>query len=191
MHQLVDTSVARRRGQVRRRHRADLLAGHKIEMTAAEFACRAAGENKEVPRLTQGGADGTVGLRQMGQGSDDQSRRDGAAFAVRGRVFVVQRVLAGDEGRTVVPRRIAATAHRGDKVAEGFRSARIAPGKVVEQCGLRGVGTGGRDVAHGFVDHRVGHALGIVESVACVHPDAESETGGSLRRGDHRAVRGT
>ena len=131
-HEGVDAPVAGRSRGIGCGHRAALVTCDKIEVAAAEFARGAAGQDQRVTGTAQGCADRPVCFGNMGQGGDDQGWRDGSAGAVRGDVFVVQRILAGDKRGPVEVGGRATSAHRGNQITQRFRTPRVAPRKVVE-----------------------------------------------------------
>ena len=107
------------------------------------------------------------------EGVDHEGRRDREARAGRGRVLVVQAVLARDERSAVGDRRLAAAGDGVDELTHRLGAARVAPREVVEQRDAIGIGAGGHHVADRLIDHRPRHRPGVDRPEAGVDADAQ------------------
>ena len=157
-------------------------------MAAGELRGRLAHQQQHVARLGELGGDAAPDVGDVGDGSDDERRRDGVPPPVGAGVLVVQRVLAGDERGPVGDGRVVAAAHGGDELAEGARAPRVAPREVVEQRHAVGIGADGDDVADRLVDDGVGHRLGVVQPVPRVDADAHGDAVGVAWIGEHDTI---
>ena len=107
-------------------------------------------------------------------GRDQQRGRDGMPLTVRAKVFVVERVLAGDEGRA------DRTAPHHDSRARlppahpASPGERVAPAEIIQDGDPLGVCADGDGVADGFIDHAAGHAVGIALAIFRIDAVAES-----------------
>jgi hypothetical protein len=133
-------------GAVQRAHQArgelEVHGGHRARVRgqagvegvgAAELGLGAPHEVEQVARLLQihGGCLAHVGHDR--QGGDQERGRDRRAGALRVAVLVVERVLAGDEGRAPELRHVAARDGGSDESCQPIGLARIAPAEIVEQ----------------------------------------------------------
>ena len=189
---VVEPPVPSRCVRIRRRRtaRSVRLAVDHVEVRAGELVPCGADLEQDVADVVEVGRDTSVGVGHVGHGGDHQRRWDGVTLTVVADVLVVERVLAGDERRTVDLGRRAAAVDRGDEVAERRLAPRVTPREVVEQGHPAGIGADGDDVADRFVDDGDRHRFGVVEAVPRVHPDADGEALGRCVVGDHDAVGG-
>ncbi len=142
---------------------------------ATQLAARLAHQVEQVSRLFQVHRAGTSHVGHDAQGRDQQ--RGGDRYLLfRGciGVFVVQAVLARDKGRSVLQCPVVAPLAGTHQGAHAVGQERIAPAEIVQDGDALRVRTHGHHIAHGFVDGRDGHGIGVDGPIGRVKATTQS-----------------